>query len=195
MLKINIIGCGKVAKTLAYLWHQTSALKIGESTAIKTFDNTYCCLEGDNAACEKLKSIIETIGGHCFTVKSENKLVYHAASVFACNYLVALQELSIKAFEKSGVERDLAMKILEPIVKETTNNVFELGTANALTGPIKRGDVKLVSEQYNALQHWDNDAADVYKLLSKLSVELLNNKSSSGLTSTNLTTISELFSK
>lgn len=275
MLKLSIIGCGNVAKTMSYLWHQSGSVEIVDvvnrsqtsadesvafigagkaldslnqlqaadifvigcgddhikscldelleqnivlantivfhfsgakssdtlikatalgakcaslhpvksfakpESAIKTFAGTYCGLEGDDIACEVLEQLIKNIGGHCFKVDSENKLIYHSASVFACNYLTALQELSIKALEKSGVERALAMKILQPIVKETTDNIFKLGTAKALTGPIARGDEKLVSQQLAAVKDWDNDAADIYRLLGKLSVNLSDEKGAS----------------
>ena len=104
---------------------------------------------------------------------------------------MALQELSIRAFEQSGVERELAMKILEPIVKETTDNIFQLGTAKALTGPIARGDDKLVVDQFKAVSAWDKDAANIYRLLGKLSVELSTQKGVSD--KTDLTSIQKLF--
>lgn len=287
MLKLSIIGCGNVAKTIAYLWHQSASVEIfdlvnrsrksaeesvsfigtgnalssiqgirpadifviacgddqievcldqllaqdvvaagtivfhfsgAESSkilhkakalgakcaslhpvksfakpadAISTFENTYCGLEGDADACKLIKKLIENIGGHCFKVDSENKLIYHSASVFACNYLTALQELSIKAFEKSGVERDLAMKILEPIVKETSDNIFKLGTANALTGPVARGDKTLVEKQFSAVKNWNEDAAEIYRLLGKISVDLSDNKGVSE--KMNLISINKLF--
>ena len=287
MLKLSIIGCGNVAKTMAFLWHQSASVEIVDvvnrsqasadesvafigagkalsslselrladifvlgcgddqiescleellkkdivqtntivfhfsgaksskvlqkakalgakcaslhpvksfanpASAIESFANTYCGFEGDATACDVLEKLIEDIGGHCFKVDSEKKLTYHAASVFACNYLVALQELSIRAFEQSGVERELAMKILEPIVKETTDNIFQLGTAKALTGPIARGDDKLVVDQFKAVSAWDKDAANIYRLLGKLSVELSTQKGVSD--KTDLTSIQKLF--
>jgi len=147
--------------------------------AINTFENTYCGIEGDDIACEILKKLIGQIGGHYFDVQSDRKLTYHAASVFACNYLNALQELSIQAFQYSGINRELAMKILEPIVNETSKNIFTLGTANSLTGPIARGDHKLVVEQYAATAEWNSDAAEIYRLLGKVSTDLSDQKGTS----------------
>lgn len=161
------------------------------ASAIDTFSNTYCGLEGDKTACDVLEKLIDAIGGHCFNVNKDKKLTYHAASVFACNYMVALQELSIRAFEQSGVERELAMKILEPIVKDTAGNIFELGTAKALTGPIARGDYNLVLEQFDAVKEWDPDAAEVYRLLGKLGVDLSDAKGVSD--KSNLEQIKRLF--
>lgn len=146
------------------------------SDAIKNFAGTYCGIEGDAFACDVLSKLIEAIDGNTFHVKSDKKLTYHAASIFACNYLVTLQELSIKALEHSGVDRELAMKILEPIIMETSNNIFTLGTANSLTGPIARGDHQLVEEQYHAVKNWDKDAAEMYRLFGKLSIQLSEQK-------------------
>jgi len=163
------------------------------NNAIRTFTNTYCALEGDNDAKEILETLIQAIHGHCFAIESDQKLTYHAASVFACNYLVALQELSLKTLEYSGVDRDLAMKVLEPIVKETSNNIFTMGTAKSLTGPIARGDYKLVTEQFSASKTWDKDASEIYRLLGKLSVELSDEK---GISDKNdLKQISKLFNE
>lgn len=146
------------------------------SLAIQSFSNTYCGLEGDDEACLALETLVKSIKGNCFYIKPDNKLTYHAASVFASNYLVALQELSIQAFIHSGVERELAMNILEPIVKETTENIFQLGTAHALTGPIARGDHQLVTDQFEAIRNWSKDPAEIYRLMGQLCVDLSDRK-------------------
>ena len=112
------------------------------------------------------------IGANTFHIDPQQKTLYHTASVIACNYLVALQEISLQTFAQAGVERELAMQILAPIVRGTAENVFRLGTANALTGPIARGDYRVVERQLSALQTWQPDFADVYRLLGKTAVEL-----------------------
>jgi len=151
--------------------------------AINSFSNTYCGFEGDEQAVTVLKTWAEAIGGMCFDIDAghdgKNKLIYHAASVIACNYLVALQELSINAFAQSGVDREMAMKILEPIVKGTADNIFSLGTANALTGPIARGDLQVVVNQLKAVKEWDSSAGDIYKLLGEISADLSEKQGSS----------------
>lgn len=153
------------------------------SKAIHSFSNTYCGFEGETQATEALKVLIEVIGGVCFDIDAgqdgEKKLIYHAASVIACNYMIALQELSISAFARSGVEREMAMKILEPIVKGTADNIFSLGTVNALTGPIARGDHQVVTKQLKAVKDWDNAAAEIYALLGKISADLSEKQGSS----------------
>lgn len=144
------------------------------SKAIKTFAGTYCGIEGDAEALKVLTKLIEIVEGNSFTVSTENKLIYHAGSVIACNYLVALQEISLQAFEKSGVPRNLALKILEPLVTGTTKNIFATDTARALTGPIARGDVQLVKEQHIAVQDWNEEIADIYRQMGNVCLPLTN---------------------
>jgi len=140
--------------------------------AIDSFAGTYCGVEGDARALAILSPLFLSIGANLLPIHAQHKTLYHAASVIASNYLVTLQEVSILTFEKAGVDREAAMAILQPIVTGTVENVFQLGTSKALTGPIARGDSSVVGSQLAAMKQWDKDLATVYQLLGKLSVPL-----------------------
>jgi len=143
-----------------------------------SFAGTYCGVEGDESALSVLAPLFSDIGANLLPIVAEHKTLYHAASVIASNYLVALQEMSILTFEKAGIDREAAMSILQPIVTGTVENVFSLGTSEALTGPIARGDHEVVSAQLIAMKDWDKDLATVYQLLGKLSVRLATEQGS-----------------
>lgn len=140
--------------------------------AILDFKGTYCGVEGDVEALNVLIPAFEAIGAQCFPIKSQAKTLYHAASVIACNYLVALQEISIQTFEQAGIERTQAMGILQPIVEGTVANIFKLGTQAALTGPIARGDVAVVERQLSAIRDWRADYGAVYQQLGRVALGL-----------------------
>lgn len=140
--------------------------------AIKSFSGTYCGVEGDDAALSTLTPIFHEIGANLLPIHAKHKTLYHAASVIASNYLVALQEMSINTFEKAGINRSDAMAVLQPIVIGTVDNIFQLGTTEALTGPISRGDSQVVATQLRAMQEWDEDLAQTYRLLGKLVLPL-----------------------
>ncbi|CAA6822986.1 MAG: Ketopantoate reductase PanG (EC [uncultured Thiotrichaceae bacterium] len=140
--------------------------------AVQQFAGTYCGVEGDEEAVRVLHQLIENIGGLPFSIDPQHKAIYHSASVMACNYLVALQEVSLQALIKSGVQRGQAMQILHPLVAGTVSNIFEQGTADALTGPIARGDHEVVKVQLEALQDWQPDIAKLYKQLGAETVKL-----------------------
>jgi predicted short-subunit dehydrogenase-like oxidoreductase (DUF2520 family) len=140
--------------------------------AAQTFDGTYCATEGDAAALAVLTPAFERIGAHVSEIDPAFKTIYHAASVMVCNYLTSLMEVGLRSYEKSGFKRDDALRMMEPLVRETLDNVFRLGTAEALTGPIARGDHAVVAKQIDALGAWDPRTAAIYKHLGAVAVEL-----------------------
>jgi predicted short-subunit dehydrogenase-like oxidoreductase (DUF2520 family) len=140
--------------------------------AAQTFAGTYCAAEGDATALAVLKPAFEAGGARISEIDPQFKTIYHAASVIVCNYLAALIETGLRGYEKSGFTRDEALRMSEPLVRETLDNVFRLGTVQALTGPIARGDFEIVDRQLGALQAWDPQVAAVYRSLGSVAVSL-----------------------
>ena len=89
-----------------------------------------------------------------------------------CNYLTALMEAGLQCFEKAGLPRNTATEMMEPLVRETLDNVFRLGTQKALTGPIARGDHAVVARQLAALLQADPRLAAVYQSLGMIALGL-----------------------
>ena len=140
--------------------------------ALHTFGGTYCVAEGDAAALALLKPAFETIGAHVTEIDAQFKTIYHAASVMVCNYLTALMEAGLQCYEKAGLPRDTANAMMQPLVRETVDNVFKLGTVKALTGPIARGDAAVVERQLNALGEFDPRIAEIYRALGVVAAAL-----------------------
>lgn len=140
--------------------------------AAETFAGTFCAVEGDDEACRVLRDALERSGAHPFDVQPQAKTTYHTATVFVCNYLVALMEVGLRCFERAGVGRPLAMQIMEPIVRGTVQNVFERGPVQALTGPVARGEVSVVAKELKELGQWNETAEQAYRLLGRVAAEL-----------------------
>jgi predicted short-subunit dehydrogenase-like oxidoreductase (DUF2520 family) len=140
--------------------------------SILDFNGTWCGCEGDPEALAELKPAFEQIGARLFDIDAASKTLYHAASVVACNYLVALEEVSLQAFEQAGVSRELGLQILEPILHGTVDNIVKLDTTEALTGPIARGDAETVARQLRALEAWNPEFAELYRRLGRIAADL-----------------------
>lgn len=140
--------------------------------AVRSFAGTCCAAEGERAALDLLRPAFERIGAAVSEIEPRFKTIYHAASVIVCNYLTALLETGLRSYEKSGLMRDTALKMMEPLVRETVDNVFRLGTVKALTGPIARGDHEVVARQLEALAAWDAHTAEIYKTLGVVALQL-----------------------
>ena len=142
------------------------------ATAVANFAGTWCVMEGMPAVLAVLQPAFEQIGARVTQIDAHHKTLYHAASVMACNYLTALMEAGLQCFDKASLPRATASAMMEPLVRDTLDNVFKLGTMNALTGPIARGDHAVVARQLDALQAADAPLAEVYRALGVVAVEL-----------------------
>ena len=142
------------------------------AAAAKTFAGTSCAVEGEAAALSVLKPAFERIGANLFQIDASAKTLYHAASVLVCNDLTALLESGARCFEAAGLPRADAMRMVEPLVRETLDNVFRLGTTAALTGPVARGDVEVVKRQLAALSLADPRLDAVYRSLGVIAAGL-----------------------
>lgn len=140
--------------------------------AVNTFAGTYCTAEGDAAALALLQPLFEKIGARLSVIDAAGKTLYHAASVLVCNDLTALMEAGLRAFENAGLERATAQQMMEPLVRETVDNIFALGTVRALTGPVARGDAEVVARQLTALEALDPRIAAAYRALNALALDL-----------------------
>jgi predicted short-subunit dehydrogenase-like oxidoreductase (DUF2520 family) len=136
------------------------------------FAGTYCGVEGDPRALEVLSEGFSAIGARMVSIDAECKTIYHSAAVFACNYLVTLLDIAQQAYAKSGIPPEVSLKLMEPLVRETVDNVFTLGPADALTGPIARGDLATVVKQYRAVSAWNKRHGRLYRQLGTLTAAL-----------------------
>ena len=140
--------------------------------AVATFSGTYSAAEGDGTALDVLRPAFERIGARVTAIEPGRKTTYHAASVIVCNYLVALMEAGLRCYEQAGLGRETALAMMEPLVRETVDNVFKLGPARALTGPIARGDDAVVAGHLSALGAWDAGIGELYRQLGTVALDL-----------------------
>lgn len=140
--------------------------------ARETFAGTYCVAEGDAAALDVLRPAYTRIGGQVTTIDAQAKILYHAASALVCNDLTALIEAGLRLYERAGISREAAQVMVEPLVRETVENVFARGTVAALTGPVARGDLGTVESHLASLDGADPGVVRVYRDLSAIAVEL-----------------------
>lgn len=136
------------------------------------FAGTICSLEGSPVALAVLQRALELCGAQVVQIRAEAKLVYHAASVFACNYLVTLMDTAMRAYQEAGISAAMAAKMAQPLAQQTLQNVFNNGCIAALTGPIARGDHQLVAQQLAAVQDWDQAAGALYQAMIPLTEQL-----------------------
>jgi predicted short-subunit dehydrogenase-like oxidoreductase (DUF2520 family) len=110
------------------------------------------------------------VGGRPFRLADEAKPLYHAAAVFASNYLVAISALAEDLFRDAGIPEPLELFL--PLQRATLDNIAELGPAAALTGPAVRGDAGTVARNLEAIAKETPQAVPAYVALADVAVEL-----------------------
>ncbi|MQA38438.1 Rossmann-like and DUF2520 domain-containing protein [Rugamonas aquatica] len=140
------------------------------------FTGTFCGIEGDAAALAVLTPALQAIGAQPVPIDASAKTVYHAAAVFASNYLVTVLDAALRAYQAAGIPEPVARQMAQPLATESMANVFRLGAAAALTGPIARGDMATVDRQQRAVSQWDAATGELYRALVAPTIELAARK-------------------
>lgn len=169
-------GSELLAPLAARGWHTASAhciLSFAQpETACTQFPGTVCALEGDASACAQLHSSFTAIGAQCFALRREDKLLYHAAAVFATNFVPVLQSVAEDAWVASGVPAPWLPHLRATLLRNAVDNITALGPARALTGPAARGDHAHIARQSQVVHQWQPAAGQAYDALSTLALEL-----------------------
>lgn len=95
---------------------------------------------------ERISEFARSLGMVPFELDDEAKTAYHAAATAASNYVTVALGIAERLFDSADVPLDVALPLIEAAVR----NVAELGATDALTGPIRRGDVGTVKMQRDA---------------------------------------------
>ena len=140
------------------------------------FSGTFCGIEGDAAALAVLTPALQAIGAQPVAIDASAKTVYHAAAVFASNYLVTVLDAALRAYMAAGIPEAVARQMAQPLATESMANVFRLGAAAALSGPIARGDLVTVDRQQRAVDQWDRATGELYRALVAPTADLARRK-------------------
>ncbi|HSL65975.1 MAG TPA: Rossmann-like and DUF2520 domain-containing protein, partial [Gaiellaceae bacterium] len=90
------------------------------------------------------------LGGRPFRLPDDRRPLYHAAAVFASNYLVVASAVAESLLAAVGVPD--AAAALAPLQRASLENVERLGPGRALTGPAVRGDAGTIRRNLEALK-------------------------------------------
>ncbi len=116
--------------------------------------------------------IKEEVATEAKALADAGKVLYHAAAVMACNYVTALLDAAVTVYGKAGIKSESAVAAIAPMVLATVENVAAMGPAEALTGPIARGDQAVVRRHLEALGRCDDELTALYKTLGRRTVDL-----------------------
>lgn len=140
--------------------------------AIERLPGSYFGLTAEGKAEIAALQIINDLNGKVIRVADKDRSLYHAAACVASNYLVVLLRIAEEIYGGAGFEQNAALEAMMPLIKGTLLNIESVGIKEALTGPIARGDVKIIEQHLESLSGLDGDSEAAYRALGLRTVAL-----------------------
>ena len=101
-------------------------------------------IAGEPGALTVARGIVAALEGQPLVIPPALRPLYHAAAVFASNYVLAAAAAVARVLSEAGVMEEDAVAAALPLMRGTMDNLEQLGLGAALTGPVARGDVDTV---------------------------------------------------
>lgn len=145
----------------------------GQNDPAKTsLEGVFFDLEGDVLAVDNLKKLFQKTGIKSIEITPEQKIAVHLASVFYSNYFVGLSHIAREVLRASDFPEEHFSEIFIPLMESTLTNISSETPANALTGPIKRGDVLTVEKHLTYLKSYYSDAVSAYIQMARILLQI-----------------------
>jgi predicted short-subunit dehydrogenase-like oxidoreductase (DUF2520 family) len=140
--------------------------------AMENMPGSTFALEAEEPLLNTLKDMATALDGHWVELKASDKVLYHAAAVIACNYLVTLVKLATDLWQTFGVPPPQATKALLPLLRGTLHNIETIGIPQCLTGPIARGDIGTINKHLDALKATAPNLLSTYRELGRQTIPI-----------------------
>ncbi|HEY6875984.1 MAG TPA: DUF2520 domain-containing protein [Candidatus Dormibacteraeota bacterium] len=116
---------------------------------------------------KSLFGLARGLGARPKLVTDRERVRYHAAAVFASNFVDAVIAEAVHELEAIGWSEREATAALMPLVEGAVENIRRKGVVAAMTGPIRRGDEETVSRHLEAVER-----PDLYRILGSIALEI-----------------------
>jgi predicted short-subunit dehydrogenase-like oxidoreductase (DUF2520 family) len=156
-------------------WHTGSIHPLMSVSAVHdaSLEGAYWSIEGDRSALRLGKQIVRDLGGKSFSIRAEDKPLYHAAAVMVSGNVVALFDVALEMLGECGLDRKTARAVLLPLIASTVRSLQTKTPEESLTGTFSRGDVETVKRHLASLKNKElAEALDLYRLLGQRSLKL-----------------------
>jgi predicted short-subunit dehydrogenase-like oxidoreductase (DUF2520 family) len=133
--------------------------------AIENLPGSTFALEAGESLLATLKELTSLLNGNWVVLKPGDKVLYHTAAVFTCNYLVTLVKMAQDLWLDFGVSSKDSTRAMLPLLRGTINNIDIIGLPGCLTGPIARGDLGTIERHLSVLESRNPSLLSTYKEL------------------------------
>ena len=163
----------KAAKVQGAIVGSMHPLQSFSGVSVPSLEGRVFAVEGDTQAVRVARQMARSLGGSAVRIAGEKKALYHAAAAMAAGHVLAVEEAATRLLILVGMKRGEAQRALLPLTRQVLENIERLGPHSAWTGPLQRGDYKVVKSHQTALRQCPPEFAEAYEALNRLSARVL----------------------
>lgn len=178
----KVVHCSGATEVLALAAGKKAGAAIGGFHPLQMFTNPAVALKGlpgctvgieaDPALYESLNRLALDIGCTPVTVPVGDRALYHASAYYVGPFLIALLAEGAALWRKFGVGEKDALNALLPLLSGTLSAVDDGGLAQGMGGCVARGDVGTVRKHIAAMDRFDPEAGQLYRMLASHTIPL-----------------------
>jgi predicted short-subunit dehydrogenase-like oxidoreductase (DUF2520 family) len=142
--------------------------------AVPSLEGRMFAVEGDAQAVSVARQIARSLGGSPVKIPNGKKVLYHAAATMAAANVLAVEEAASQLLMSLGMKRNQATRALLTLTRQVLENMEHLGPRAAWTGPLSRGDFRIIKAHLDALQDFPEEFAQAHEVLIRLAARLLS---------------------
>ena len=142
--------------------------------AVPSLEGRMFAVEGDSQAVSVARQIGRSLGGSPVKIPSGKKVLYHAAATMAAANVLAVEEAAAQLLISIGMRRTQATRALLTLTRQVLENMEHLGSRAAWTGPLSRGDFRILEAHLAALQDSPEEFAQAHEVLNRLAARVLS---------------------
>jgi len=146
--------------------------------AIEALRGATIAVEGDDQLTAVLARMAGDLGATAVRLAPGSKAAYHAAAVLAAGGFVALLDAIAQLGAAAGLDEPGSLAIYGRLIEQTLGNARALGIAQALTGPMTRGDVGTLARHLEALARLAPEALPLYRAAAEREIALAESRGS-----------------
>ncbi len=146
--------------------------------AVEALHGATIAIEADDQLATMLAAMAEALGATPVRLAPGAKGAYHAAAVLAAGGFVALLDAIAELGRVAGLDEAGSLAVYGRLIEGTLGNARALGIANALTGPITRGDIGTLRANLDAVHMLAPRAMDLYVAAARREIALAEDRGS-----------------
>ncbi|AOJ80065.1 F420-dependent NADP oxidoreductase [Burkholderia savannae] len=150
----------------------------GGDADLARIDGCSVTIEADGALKDALVALAAALGCHPLSIPAGGRMLYHAAANYAASFALCNLAECVELWRSLGFAEGDALRALLPMLAGTIETARDKGLANALAGPVSRGDVGIVERQLALLESLGGDHATLYALNTRRAVALARKRAS-----------------